>query len=241
MCAVSLVEGEATAERQHLYEALQRAVALQQRGETDAENALRQLNETTVASIPGARYCGITLVDEDGRVKSIGATGTYAQILDEVQAELEEGPCLSAAWENHIMLIDDMTVESRWPRYCAAVVERTPIRSVLSVQLDTPSAGVAALNFQAEEPGVFDEDSVELARVFAVHTTLAWNSLQRERQFQTALGSRDLIGQAKGILMERFDIDAVAAFNTLRSLSQDLNIKLSEVAARIVTDRKAAE
>ncbi|MGU3498340.1 ANTAR domain-containing protein [Mycobacterium sp. C31M] len=65
---------------------------------------------------------------------------------------------------------------------------------------------------------------------------MAWNSLQRERQFQTALGSRDLIGQAKGILMERFDIDVVAAFNTLRSLSQDLNITLSEVSARIVTE-----
>lgn len=228
------MDRDSAAERQHFYDALQRAMALQRRGETDVEQALRELNETTVASVPGAQYAGITLADEQGRVTSIGATHKLARLLDDLQGELGEGPCLSAAWEDHTMRIDDLTSERRWPMYCKAVVEQTPIRSVLSVQLDTPAAGIAALNFQAESAGAFDDDSVELARVFAAHTTLAWNSLQRERQFRTALGSRDLIGQAKGMLMERFDIDAVAAFDALRNLSQDLNIKLVDVAEKII-------
>ena len=214
---------------------MQRAVVFQQRGETDIDQALRELNEVTVESIPGARCAGITLVDEHGKVTSVGATHPFAKTLDDLQGELGEGPCLSAAWENHTMLIDDLSAERRWPSYCREVTRRTPVRSVLSVQLDTPSSGIAALNFQAEAAGSFDEDSAELARVFAAHTTLVWNSLNRERQFQTALGTRDLIGQAKGMLMERFDIDGVAAFDALRHLSQDMNVKLVDVAKKIVS------
>ncbi len=232
---MTLVDDDPTGERQRFYDALQRAAVFQQRGETDVDQALRELNEATVASIPGARYAGITLVDEHGQVTSVGATHDFARMLDDLQGELREGPCLSAAWENHTMLIDDLEAEQRWPLYCREVTKRTPVRSVLSVQLDTPSAGIAALNFQAEAAGSFDEDAAELARVFAAHTTLAWNSLHRERQFQTALGSRDLIGQAKGMLMERFNIDGVAAFDALRHLSQDMNVKLIDVAERIVS------
>src|SRR5688572_15656974 len=107
---------------------MQRAVVFQQRGETDVEQALRELNEVTVASIPGARYAGITLVDEDGKVTSVGATHEFARTLDELQSTLGEGPCLSAAWENHTMLIDDLVAERRWPSYCREVAERTPVR-----------------------------------------------------------------------------------------------------------------
>ena len=230
-----MVDGDPTGERRRLYDAMQRAVVFQQRGETDVEQALRELNQATVESIPGARYAGITLVDEHGKVTSVGATHEYARTLDDLQGALGEGPCLSAAWENHTMLIDDLAAEQRWPSYCREVTERTPVRSVLSVQLDTPASGIAALNFQAEAAGSFDADAAELARVFATHTTLVWNSLNREKQFQTALGSRDLIGQAKGMLMERFDINGVAAFDALRHLSQDMNVKLVDVAEKIVS------
>jgi AmiR/NasT family two-component response regulator len=70
--------------------------------------------------------------------------------------------------------------------------------------------------------------------IFAAHTTLAWNAMRRQEQFQSALASRDVIGQATGMLMERFDIDAVAAFELLRRLSQESNTKFVTVAGRIV-------
>lgn len=93
---------------------------------------------------------------------------------------------------------------------------------------------MAALNLQAEAAGVFTEESIEVGLVFAAHTTMAWNSMRRERQFQSALASRDIIGQAEGILMERFDISAVAAFELLQKLSQDSNVKIAEIAAKLI-------
>ena len=197
-------------EWRNLYEAQQRAATMQQRGETNVELALQDLNASTVASVPGASYAGITLVDEAGAVSTLGATHDYPRVLDDVQREVNEGPCLSAAWENHTIRINDLETEPRWPNYRAAVLERTPIRSVMSIQLYIVGKSLAALNFHSETPGAFDEESVEVGLAFAGHTTGVWNSMQRERQFRTALNSRDVIGQAKGMLMERYSIDSVS-------------------------------
>lgn len=155
---------------------------------------------SSVESVPGARHAGVTVLDAAGTLTTLGPTDSVATVHDEIQREVQEGPCLSAAWTQHTILIDDLT----------------------------------ALNFYAESPRVFDDDSVEMGLIFAAHTTLAWNMLRREQQFQSALAGRDIIGQAKGMLMERFDIDAVAAFNLLRRLSQDSNVRISEIARRVV-------
>ena len=90
-----------------------------------------------------------------------------------------------------------------------------------------------------QSAGAFDDDSVELGLVYAAHTSVAWNSMRREQQFRSALASRDVIGQAKGMLMERFNIDAVAAFQLLRRLSQESNTRLVDIAERLVATRPA--
>lgn len=221
-------------EWRNLCEAQQRAAAMQQRGETNVELALQELNASTVASVPGARYAGITQVDEAGVVSTLGATHEYPRVLDDIQREVNEGPCLSAAWENPTIQINELQTDLRWPKYRAAVLECTPIRAVMSIQLSIVGKSLAALNFHSETPGAFNEESVEIGLAFAGHTAGVWNSMQRERQFRTALNSRDVIGQAKGMLMERYDIDAVAAFELLRKYSQDANVKLIAVAQQIV-------
>jgi AmiR/NasT family two-component response regulator len=81
---------------------------------------------------------------------------------------------------------------------------------------------------------VFDQDSIEAGLLVAAHTMVAWNLVSRERQFRSALASRDVIGQAKGILMERFDINAAAAFELLKRLSQDTNTRISVSAEKVV-------
>lgn len=225
---------ELTRERRSMFEVAQRVDEAQRRGDTDVENVLRHILSTTVTSVPGAQYAGITVIDPSGAVSSLAPTHDYPAVLDGVQGSTGEGPCLSAAWMQHTILIDDLATETRWPRYRAEALDRTPVRSVLSFQLYTEGRESAALNFYAQSNGVFDEESVELGLLFAAHTSLAWNSLRRERQFRSALGTRDVIGQAKGILMERFDIDAVAAFDLLRKLSQENNTKLSDIAQRVV-------
>ncbi len=93
---------------------------------------------------------------------------------------------------------------------------------------------MSALNFYAESPNAFDEESVELGLIFATHTALVWSLLRRDEQLRSALVSRDVIGQAKGIVMERFDTDAVHAFELLKTLSQTSNVPVAEIARRLV-------
>jgi GAF domain-containing protein len=231
-------QGGLSPERERIYAALQQIESLQRSGQTDLEVALLELNSMSVASVPGARFAGTTLLSTGGNVTTLAATHPVAGLIDEIQYTTSEGPCLSAAWNQHTILIDDMTTEDRWPRFCARTLNRTPIRSILSFRLFDDGNTLGALNFYAESAGVFDEDSVELGLIFAAHTAVAWNAMSRERQFRSALASRDVIGQAKGMLMERFDIAAPAAFELLRRLSQESNTKLSDIADSVVASGK---
>ena len=112
-----------------------------------------------------------------------------------------------------------------------------PIRSVLSFQLFANRNKIGALNLFADEPNVFDLHAEDIGVVYATHAALAWNTIKKDQQFNSALANRDVIGQAKGILMERFDIDALAAFDLLKKLSQESNTKLVEIARQITLKR----
>jgi transcriptional regulator with GAF, ATPase, and Fis domain len=201
---------------------------------SDADTVLDELTQSAVRTMPGAQYAGITIATRDGKVRTPSATDQYPVLLDEIQQRHEQGPCLSAAWEHNVMRINDMTLERRWPAYCREAVEETPIRSIMSFQLFADHHSMAALNFYAEQPNAFDDEAAELGLILATHTALAWNMVRRDEQFRSALASRDIIGQAKGMIMERFRIDAVRAFELLKRLSQSSNTPLVVVAREIV-------
>jgi AmiR/NasT family two-component response regulator len=93
---------------------------------------------------------------------------------------------------------------------------------------------MGTLNLYAESTGVFAEDSVELGLIFATDTALIYDIVRRDEQFKRALASRDIIGQAKGVIMERFNIDAAQAFELLKGLSQTSNAPVAEIARRLV-------
>jgi ANTAR domain-containing protein/GAF domain-containing protein len=205
-----------------------------QRNPPDVDQCLAEVIETAPQVVPGAQYAGITLAHRLAGISTPAATHRYPVLLDKIQQQHQEGPCLSVAWEHHIMRIDDLAAETRWPRYARQAVAETPIRSILSFELSVTSHSLSALNFQAEQPRAFDHESVELGLIFATHTALAWTMLRRDEQFRSALASRDIIGQAKGMLMERFNLDAVAAFNLLTRLSQQTNAKVVDLAQRLV-------
>jgi transcriptional regulator with GAF, ATPase, and Fis domain len=205
-----------------------------QQPDTDVDTVLSELTESAVTAVPGAQYAGITVATRDGKVRTASATDRYPALLDEIQQRHDEGPCLSAAWEQHMIQITDVTREQRWPAYCTAAFEETPIRSVMSFQMFADHHTMAALNFYAEQANAFDDDAVELGLIMATHTALAWNLMRRNEQFQSALASRDIIGQAKGMVMERFKIDAVQAFELLKRLSQNSNTPVAVVARQLV-------
>jgi transcriptional regulator with GAF, ATPase, and Fis domain len=211
---------------------LVQALQEQQEQNADADTVLGELTQASVGAMPGAAHAGITLASRNGKVHTAAATSRYPALLDEIQQRHEEGPCLSAAWEHHVIRIDDMAHEKRWPAYCREAKE-TPIRSAVSYQLFADRNNMGALNFYAEAPHAFDEDAVEMGLILATHTALAWNMVQRDEQFRSALASRDIIGQAKGMIMERFKIDAVQAFELLKRLSQSSNTALATVSRQL--------
>lgn len=162
-----------SADWEHVYRMVRLIDDVQRRGDPDLETTLLDINEATAASVPGAQFAGLTLVDEQGQISTLAATDTYATLLDDIQREHGEGPCLSAAWTHDVLHIDDLEAEARWPLYQRSALERSPVRSILSVRLHNDGTSLAALNLYGWSAGVFDDESVEHALVFAAHTTVA--------------------------------------------------------------------
>jgi GAF domain-containing protein len=195
---------------------------------------LSKIVESAGRNVPGAQYVGISLARRQQGVHTVAATHRYPSVLDEIQDHHQEGPCLTAAWEHRVVRINDLTVDDRWPRYRREVLDRTPIRSVLAFELFADNDAMGALNFYSENTNAFSEESVELGLIFATNIALAWATHRRTEQFRSALASRDLIGQAKGMIMGRYHVDAVQAFELLKHLSQQSNTKLVELAQQLI-------
>lgn len=205
-----------------------------ERENSDTAAGLHELIDNGVHHVTGSQYAGITLAEKSKSVNSVAATHRYPMVLDAIQNKYGEGPCLAAAWEHHVMHIADLAAEQRWQRYRRHALEQTPIRSILSFELFVDRTSMAALNFYADAPHAFTEESVELGTVYATHIALAWSMMRRQDQFRSALASRDIIGQAKGVIMERFDLDAVEAFELLTRLSQQSNTRVVDIAAALI-------
>lgn len=209
------------------------ARTLQDDAQDDAETPFQRIVDSAATEIPGAEYAGITLATADIGVQTPAATHPYAAILDALQQRHQQGPCLEAAWHQHAIRINDLATERRWPYYVHDVLKVTPIRSILSFQLFTTEQSMGALNVYSTQPNALDHTAEEVGYVLATHAALALQAAQREGQFQSALATRDVIGQAKGILMARFNITAVEAFELLKRLSQERNTKLVDIARQI--------
>ena len=197
------------------------------------------LSDVTAAAkelIPGADTAGVLLVGKAGRFDSVAGTSDLPYRLDELQMTFQEGPCVEAALDELIVRTEDFRSEQRWPRYSAAVVE-IGVLSGLSLKLYTADRTAGALNLFSFQPNAFDAEDETTGVVLAAHAAAAILASRQGEQLESALSTRDRIGQAKGIVMERFGIDDVQAFEMLRRLSQDSNTRLIEVAQRVIDTR----
>ena len=211
------------------------AVGLQH--ETSTEATLRAITEGAVSLVPGTWGAGISRVQ--GRTVTAEApTNPVVAELDELQNTLNEGPCLSALREHHTVQIEDMATESRWPRFARAALDRG-VRSMLSFQLFVLDENLGALNLFGNHSAAFDEESLLIGGVLAQHASIAMIGAAAEAQFDTALASRDIIGQAKGLLMHREHLTGLQAFALLLKTSQNANIKLVEIARWVVDQHES--
>lgn len=207
---------------------------LDEEGISEQDGLINELTQAAVDYVPGAAAAGMTVVEHGRSVRTIGATTSDANALDSIQERHGAGPCLSATWDHHTVRVDDFSTDERWPQFFRSAMAETPMRSSLSFMMFTDHGSMGALNLYAHRPHAFTDDSVEMGLIFATHGAVLWGSLRRESQFRSALASRDLIGQAKGMLMERFGIDAAHAFGLLTQLSQESNTKVVEIARQVV-------
>ena len=184
-------------------------------------------------TVPGAQEGSITLVLGRRKVLSQAASSALPQQVDAVQEEVGQGPCLETAFEQHTVLVPDLADDQRWPRFSARAAE-LGVRSMLSFQLYVEGDNLGALNLFSRDVDGFDEQSVVVGELFAAHAAVAYAAAQRESALERALVSRELVGQAQGILMERERLTADQAFAALQRSSQRRNLKLAEVARRLV-------
>ncbi len=199
--------------------------------------------EETVAGIAeyacqalDARFAGVHVV-RGRHIETAAATDPMIEKADQLQSDLGEGPCLSAVWDQDIFVVHDTATDDRWPRFAPMAAE-LGLHSILSVHLTAGDRSLGALNMYAPDIREFSRDDIALATIFGQHASVALASATREESLLAAIDARHLIGQAQGILMERFGLRADQAFAVLRRFSQDHNIKLRRVAEEIVETRQ---
>lgn len=207
-------------------------------GEESVDHTLDLIVRGAIRTIPHVEHGGISLAMRDGIVESRVPSSGVVRDLDELQNELGEGPCLDSIWHEQRTLIEDMdAARERWPRYAPAAVDRG-VGALVSFQLFANEGSAGALNLYAPEPNVFDEGTADIGALFASQAALVLHGAQRIAGLNIALASRDVIGQAKGILMERFDIGPAQAFAMLVESSQQTNMKLVDVATWLVEEKQ---
>ena len=194
---------------------------------------LETLTSVACDAVAGADYASISIVHDDGRMETLAPTDPLITEVDRIQAELREGPCYDAATEDEMFITEDLAHDARWPNYGPRAAARG-IGAQMGIDLHHPGSASAALNLYSRRTHVF-ADAIDTAELFASHTALALGYATARDHFQSALSSRKTIGQAIGIVMERYSINEDRAFQFLIRASRTSNVKVREVAAEIVS------
>jgi GAF domain-containing protein len=190
-------------------------------------------------TLPACDLASITMIT-DGRPSTPVQTDPLAGDLDSAQYRSKRGPCLEAYARRRVIREKISENPDRWPEFNAVATE-AGVRSVLSVPLVAKEQPLGSLNLYSKSAESYDEVDEETALLFSDQAAVAcanaeiyWRTHSLTEHLREALGSRDIIGQAKGILMARRGCTAEAAFEALRRASQHRNTKLRDIAEQVV-------
>jgi GAF domain-containing protein len=201
---------------------------------TKIREALGVLTAGAVDAIPGADYASISIRHASGELETVASTHPVVSDIDACQYRLQEGPCYDAVTDESFTAVFDLERDARWPNYGPAAA-KMGLHAQLAVLLTDDRRERSALNLYAAQPHMFNNDSIDMAEMFASHAAVAMGLVRTVETLGEAIGTRQVIGQAAGIIMERYQIDEERAFAFLVRISQDSNVKLREVAAEFVT------
>ena len=197
------------------------------------EDTLDAIAHAARGAVPGFEHVGISVVQGDGTVTTMASTSRLVRELDTLQYKLGEGPCLSVLRDEALLLAEDLAEDQRWPRYVPRAVE-AGVRSQMGVRLSTRDETLGGLNFYSTSSSTIDIDAPVRAELFATHAALALGHARQTDQTNEAIPTRQLIGQAVGILMERFELTEERAMYYLVRVASVGQLRLRDVAREVV-------
>jgi transcriptional regulator with GAF, ATPase, and Fis domain len=203
--------------------------------EPDVARTLQRIVDIAVETIDGCEGAGLLIV-RGGVILAGSWSDEAVHAIERLEYEIGEGPCVDAILREATFESDLRDQESRWPTFVAEALA-AGFESILAFRLFFAEDTLGALDLYSTARGAFDEAARAFGAVYAAHAAMALAGAQVHEHdvelvghLHDALVARDVIGQAKGILMATRHIDADAAFGLLRTTSQHLNVKLRKVA-----------
>lgn len=203
------------------------------------QETLYEIVRAAVDTVPGADHAGISLVHARREVRTAAATDEVVMNVDRTQYQVGRGPCLDALYEHRSVNVPDTANEPRWGEFIQRARDYG-VASLLSFQLFVAEDNLGALNLYSSRPAAFDDESEHVGLLFASHAAVALANALELRNLTLAVQTRDLIGQAKGILMERYKLTGEQAFALLVRASQQTNTKLRDLAEQLVATGELA-
>ncbi|MDX6301987.1 MAG: hypothetical protein QOF53_3201 [Nocardioidaceae bacterium] len=205
----------------------------------DLDATLRQITNAAVEVLPNVQFSSISVRHPDGSLSTVAPTDDRLLRLDAEQYRLQEGPCYGASVDPGPIVSSDLGADERFPNY-GPVALSEGIRAQIGVRLFDTRRSNAALNLYSSRVGAFD-DVESLGALFAHQSAQAIAYAQEVGNLSEAVRTRTMIGQAVGIVMERYRLNDERAFAFLQRLSSHRNVKLRQVAQEIIGDRPRAD
>lgn len=209
------------------------AVAREINAEDNLSITLDTIVHTAQRSLPGLDHVGISIVHRDGRIETMAGTDQLVWELDAMQYDLREGPCYDAIDREPVMVSNELRHDQRWPRYVPRAVAQG-VQAQMGLRLFIERETLGGLNLYSTESDTIDPHVQHMAELFATHAALALGKARRIEDLTTAMQTRKVIGQALGIVMERYQLDEDRAFQFMVRVSSHTNVKLRDIAQELV-------
>jgi len=206
------------------------------------ESVHQSLCSSAVELVDGCDHASLML-RKNGRAVTVAASDEIARRVDLMEQSLDEGPCLDAMDEGEPdqHMCPDLTTGSKWPRLAARILAETEVKGMAGFRIRQEGQKVGALNIFSDTAGALSEQSLEQAIMLTAFASVALAALERGEEASTlrrGLESNREIGKAIGLLMAMHDIDDDQAFQMLAKVSQEMNVKVAEVANRVIAHHR---
>jgi GAF domain-containing protein len=199
---------------------------------------LQTIVEVACNSVPGFDQVGIATLHKNGSIETKAFTGDLVLLLDEIQYDSREGPCSAVLQGTDTVSVSNLRDEQRW-RWYVPQAQAAGVRSQMAVKLFLDKGTLGGINFYSTTSDDVSADAQALAQMFATHSAIALGHAYERDTLNEGLQTRKVIGQAIGILMERYEMNEDRAFAFLVRASSHTNMKLRAVAQQVVDERNA--